>query len=293
MPVRRIDHRDLDVDDLIEAKGTRTTSVCLPARNEAATVGEIVERIAAHPLVDEVVVVDDHSRDGTGDAASAAGATVVRAADVLPEFGEGPGKGQALWKAVAVSRGDIVAFCDADLRDFEPHFVTGLLGPFLLDAELGFVKAYYRRPTGDGSPRGGGRVTELVARPVLALLFPELADVVQPLAGEFAARRDVFEALPFVEGYGVDIGLLIDAARHCGVDRLAQVDLGVRVHRNRPLDELGPMATIVLLTALHRAGIDDLPANVALDRPDLKPADVRYAERPPLNTLASRERWSR
>jgi len=293
VPVRRIDHRDLDVDDLIEAKGTRTTSVCLPARNEAATVGEIVERIAAHPLVDEVVVVDDHSRDGTGDAASAAGATVVRAADVLPEFGEGPGKGQALWKAVAVSRGDIVAFCDADLRDFEPHFVTGLLGPFLLDAELGFVKAYYRRPTGDGSPRGGGRVTELVARPVLALLFPELADVVQPLAGEFAARRDVFEALPFVEGYGVDIGLLIDAARHCGVDRLAQVDLGVRVHRNRPLDELGPMATIVLLTALHRAGIDDLPANVALDRPDLKPADVRYAERPPLNTLASRDRWSR
>jgi len=293
VPVRRIDHRDLDVDDLIEAKGTRTTSVCLPARNEAATVGEIVERIAAHPLVDEVVVVDDHSRDGTGDAASAAGATVVRAADVLPEFGEGPGKGQALWKAVAVSRGDIVAFCDADLRDFEPHFVTGLLGPFLLDPDLGFVKAYYRRPTGDGSPRGGGRVTELVARPVLALLFPELADVVQPLAGEFAARRDVFEALPFVEGYGVDIGLLIDAARLCGVEHLAQVDLGVRVHRNRPLDELGPMATIVLMTALHRAGIDALPREVVLDRPDLKPADVRYAERPPLSTVANRDRWSR
>ena len=293
MPVRRIDHRDLDLDALIAAKGERTTSVCLPARNEAATVGAIVERIAAHSLVDEVVVVDDHSRDGTGDAASAAGATVVRAAEVLPEFGEGPGKGQALWKAVAVSRGDIVAFCDADLRDFEPHFVTGLLGPFLLDPLLGFVKAYYRRPTGDGSPRGGGRVTELVARPVLALLFPELADVVQPLAGEFAARRDVFEALPFVEGYGVDIGLLIDAARLCGVERLAQVDLGVRVHRNRPLDELGPMATIVLLTALHRAGIDGLPANVVLDRPDLKPADVRYAERPPLNTLANRDRWSR
>jgi len=293
VPVRRIDHRDLDLDALIAAKGERTTSVCLPARNETATVGAIVERIAAHPLVDEVVVVDDHSRDGTGDAASAAGATVVRAAEVLPEFGEGPGKGQALWKAVAVSRGDIVAFCDADLRDFEPHFVTGLLGPFLLDPLLGFVKAYYRRPTGDGSPRGGGRVTELVARPVLALLFPELADVVQPLAGEFAARRDVFEALPFVEGYGVDIGLLIDAARLCGVERLAQVDLGVRVHRNRPLDELGPMATIVLLTALHRAGIDGLPANVVLDRPDLKPADVRYAERPPLNTLANRDRWSR
>jgi glucosyl-3-phosphoglycerate synthase len=283
--VRRIDHRDLDLDALVATKGGRTTSVCLPARNEAATVGEIVTRIAAHPLVDEVVVVDDHSTDATATEAAAAGATVVRAADVLPEYGEGPGKGQALWKAVAVSTGEIVAFCDADLRDFEPHFVTGLLGPFLLDPELGFLKAFYRRPTGDGAPRGGGRVTELVARPVLTVLFPELADVVQPLAGEFAARRDVFEALPFVEGYGVDIGLLIDAARLCGIDHLAQVDLGVRVHRNRPLHELGPMATIVLLTALHRAGHPDLPVDVVLDRPDLRPADVRYAERPPLNSV--------
>jgi glucosyl-3-phosphoglycerate synthase len=119
------------------------------------------------------------------------------------------------------------------------------------------------------------------------MLFPELADVVQPLAGEFAARREVFEALPFVEGYGVDIGLLIDAARHCGIERLAQVDLGVRVHRNRPLHELGPMATIVLLTALHRAGHPGLPMEVVLDRPDLRPADVRYAERPPLNSIES------
>jgi glucosyl-3-phosphoglycerate synthase len=287
MPVRRIDHLELDLDALVASKGERSTSVCLPARNEAATVGEIVTRIKAHPLVDEVVVVDDHSRDATGDEAAAAGATVVRAAEVLPEHGDGPGKGQALWKAVASSRGDVIAFCDADLRDFEPHFMTGLLGPFLLDAELGFLKAYYRRPSGDGSPRGGGRVTELVARPLLAMLFPELADVVQPLAGEFAARRDVFEALPFVEGYGVDIALLIDAARHCGTEHLAQVDLGVRVHRNRPLHELGPMATIVMLTALQRAGHPDLPVDVVLDRPDHKPAEVRYAERPPLNTVST------
>jgi glucosyl-3-phosphoglycerate synthase len=285
VPIRRIDHRDLDVDALTVAKGTRTTSVCLPARNEAVTVGEIVTRIAAHPLVDEVLVVDDHSEDGTGDAAAAAGATVVRAADVLPAHGSGPGKGQALWKAVASSTGEVVAFCDADLRDFQPHFITGLLGPFLLDPGLGFLKAYYQRPGSDGSPRGGGRVTELVARPLLHLLFPELADMVQPLAGEFAARRDVFEALPFVEGYGVDIGLVIDAWRHCGLDALAQVDLGTRKHRNRPLDDLGPMATVVLMTMLRRAGIDGVPADVVLDRIDLPTVPVHWAERPPLASL--------
>ena len=284
MPIRRLDHRDLDLAALTAAKDGRMTSVCLPARNEAATVGDIVVRIAEHPLVDEVVVVDDHSDDGTGDAAAAAGAIVVRAADVLPAYGSGPGKGQALWKAVASSTGAIVAFCDADVRDFAPHFVTGLLGPLLLDPALGFVKAFYDRP-GDGTPRGGGRVTELVARPVLHLLFPDLADVVQPLAGEFAARRDVFEQLPFVEGYGVDIGLLIDVVRLCGTEGMAQVDLGERIHRNRPLDDLGPMATVVLMTALRRAGIEAFPSEVVLDQPDLRAVPVRYAERPALVTV--------
>jgi glucosyl-3-phosphoglycerate synthase len=285
VPIRRIDHRALDVAELTAAKDGRTTSVCLPARNEAETVGEIVDRIAAHPLVDEVVVVDDHSSDGTGDAASAAGATGVRAVEVLPEHGGGPGKGQARWKGGASSTGDVVAFCDADLRDFQPHFITGLLGPFLLDPGLAFVKAYYQRPGSDGSPRGGGRVTELVARPLLHLLFPQLADMVQPLAGEFAARRDVFEAVPFVEGYGVDIGLVIDIARDFGVDAMAQVDLGTRKHRNRPLDDLGPMATVVLMTMLRRAGIDGIPADVVLDRIDLPVAPVHWAERPPLASL--------
>jgi glucosyl-3-phosphoglycerate synthase len=201
---------------------------------------------------------------------------------VLPAYGSGPGKGQALWKGVASSAGDLVAFCDADLRDFRPHFITGLLGPLLADQKIAFVKAYYRRPGPEGEPRGGGRVTELVARPLLHVLFPELADVIQPLAGEFAARREVFERLPFVDGYGVDIGLLVDAARSCGVEHLAQVDLGVRTHRNRPLDELGPMATIVLMTALHRAGIDRVPDDVVLDQPDLRAVPIHYAERPPL-----------
>ena len=280
--MHRFDHRDFDAGDLARGK-TASVSIVIPARNEAPTVGQIVARVIEHPLVDEVVVVDDHSGDGTADVAAAAGASVVRSAEVLTEHGEGPGKGQALWKGVACSNGDLVAFLDADVRDFSPHFVTGLVGPFLTDDRIGFVKAFYERP-GDGHPRGGGRVTELVARPMLHLLFPDLACVVQPLAGEFAARRDVFRALPFVEGYGVDIALLIDATALLGAAGTAQVDLGVRVHRNRPLEDLGPMATVVLMTMLRRAGIE-APVDVVLDQPDLRAVPVRYAERPPLATL--------
>lgn len=283
--MRRADHRSFDVDTLVAAKqaGGATTSVCFPARDEAATIASIVGRVVGHPLVDEVLVVDDHSTDGTAEAAAGVGARVVRAAEVLPAHGTGPGKGQALWKAVAASHGSVVAFCDADVRDFDERFVVGLLGPLLLDDDVQFVKAYYQRP-GDGSPRGGGRVTELVARPVLHLLFPELAGVVQPLSGEFAGRRALLESLPFVEGYGVDLGLLVDVTRAVGPERVVQVDLGRRIHRNRPLDELGPMATVVLQTALRRAGVA-VPDVVVLDRPDADPASVRWAERPPLATI--------
>jgi glucosyl-3-phosphoglycerate synthase len=284
-PLPRVDHRDLDLDALVEAKSASgvSTAVCLPARDEGATIGAIVARLVGHPLVDEVLVVDDHSTDDTADAAAAGGATVVRAAEVLVEHGTGPGKGQALWKAVASTTGDLIAFCDADVRDFDERFVIGLLGPLVLDPEVAFVKAYYQRP-GDGHPRGGGRVTELVARPVLHLLFPELAAVVQPLAGEFAGRRDVLERLPFVEGYGVDLGLLVDVTRAVGPERVVQVDLGRRIHRNRPLVELGPMATVVLQTALQRAGVG-IPVDVVLDRPDDPPVTVHWRERPPLASL--------
>jgi glucosyl-3-phosphoglycerate synthase len=284
--VHRYDYRDFDTDDLTarKAAGEHAVSLCIPARNEAATIGAIVEQVHDHPLVDEVLVVDDHSRDGTADAAASAGARVVHAAEVLAEHGAGPGKGQALWKATAVATGDLLAFCDGDVRDFSPHYVVGLLGPLLTAPGVCFVKAFYERP-GDGHPRGGGRVTELVARPMLHLLFPHLAGTVQPLAGEFAGRRSLLERLPFVEGYGVDIGLLIDAAGALGVDGLAQVDLGRRVHRNRPLADLGPMAAIVLMTALQRAGIDEVPADMVLDQPDRRPVPVRYAERPPLVTV--------
>jgi glucosyl-3-phosphoglycerate synthase len=276
--LRSFHHRDFDAAALVAAKRGRRVSVCLPARDEEATVGPIVARVRCQlvervPLVDEIVVVDDGSRDRTATCAADAGARVV------PTDTDG-GKGGALQTAVAAATGDLLVFCDADVRDFNPRFVVGLAGPLLLHDDVDFVKGFYERNL-DRQPRGGGRVTQLVARPLLTLLFPELAGVVQPLAGEFGARRWLLERLPFVEGYGVDIGLLIDAARTVGVARMAQVDLGVRVHRNRPLAELGPMATVVLQTALRRARVP-VPEAVVLRSPDAGDAVVTYRERPPL-----------
>ena len=213
-------------------------SVCLPARNEVATVGAIVERTVALDVVDEVVVIDDASTDGTARVAEAAGATVLPC--------DGAGKGAALWTGVQAAKGDLLVFCDADLVDFDPAFVLGLLAPLQADARIGFVKGHYER-LGEG-----GRVTELVARPVIDLLFPHLAGFAQPLAGEFAARREVLEALTFAPGYGVDIALLIDVVAAIGLDRTAQVDLGVKRHRNRPLSELRVQAREVLEAALAR-----------------------------------------
>ena len=270
---------------LVDAKGDSIVSVCLPARNEADTVGKIVEIVRRElvdgaGLVDELLVVDDHSTDGTDDVASAAGATVVQAEAVLPEYGEGHGKGEALWKSLFVARGDLVVWCDADISNFGAGFVVELLRPLLTDPSIAFVKGYYERP--EVGWTGGGRVTELVARPTLSLLFPDLGDIVQPLAGEYAGRRSVLEHLPFVEGYGVEIGLLIDVANRVGVDAIAQVDLGTRIHRNRPLDELSPQALAVLATALRRAGMLDAVGEVALRRPDGGAVSVDLGERPPL-----------
>lgn len=276
--LRCFHHADFDVDALVAAKRGRRISVCLPARDEEATVGPIVDRIRRHlverrSLVDEIVVVDDRSRDRTAALAAAAGARVVGT------DGTG-GKGGALQEAVAAATGELLAFCDADLRDFNWRFVVGLLGPLLVTGDVVFVKAFYERNLG-GAPRGGGRVTELVARPLLALLFPTLSGVVQPLAGEFAATRELLVRLPFVEGYGVDVGLLIDVAERVGTARMAQVDLGRRVHRNRPLAELAPMATVVAQTVLRRAGVR-VPASALLHVPEVGLQTVTYRERPPL-----------
>lgn len=295
--VRRFHHREFDAPSLVADKRGRRISVCLPARDEERTVGTIVEVIRRRlvedvALVDEILVVDDRSTDGTATAAAAAGADVVSTADLLPEMGPGAGKGEALWKSVYASTGDVIVWCDADVTNFDEHFVAGLAGPLLRHPELAFVKAYYERAH-DGRPGEGGRVTELVARPLLSLLFPHLAGVVQPLGGEYAGRRDVLEQLPFVEGYGVDLGLLVDVAARFGTDALAQVDLGARVHRNRPLTELSPQALAVLHTALRRAGLapaDHLGATLL--RPGAEPVHVRVDERPPLVQVPSYQRRS-
>jgi len=221
---RRYTHARFDPVELTELKGARRISVCVPARNEAATVGQVISSIVSAltgassgvPLVDEVVVVDDGSTDRTD--------------------------------------GDLVVFVDADVTNFGPHFVTGLVGPLLSDDSLTLVKGFYQRPL-HGIPDGGGRVTELMAKPVIDLLFPYLASIEQPLAGETAAPRSVLEKCGLADGYAVELALLIDVASVFGVQTVAQVDLGVRIHRNRPLAELRPQATDILRAALARASL--------------------------------------
>ena len=232
-----------------------TVTVALPARNEAKTIGSIVEGVAAHRgagAVTEILVCDDGSTDGTAAMARAAGATVV-----VPGSVDGvarTGKGEALWTLACHARGDIVVFLDADLTSFQPSWVDRLVAPLCADPAVALVKGRFSRPIGD-EPHGGGRVTELMAKPALALLLPELSGIAQPLGGEIAARRSVLDRVPFVAGWGVDLALLADVVGLVGLQAVAQVDLGVRRHRNKPLADLGPMATEVLRTVLDRAGV--------------------------------------
>jgi glucosyl-3-phosphoglycerate synthase len=290
-------HGDFSAAALAEAKARHGTavSVCLPARDEAATVGQIVEQVRRSlveraGVVDEILVMDDHSEDATACVAADAGARVVHVDDVLPELGPGEGKGEALYKSIAAARGDLIAWCDADIRDFAPHFLVGLLGPLLTRADIAFVKGFYDRPV-EGSPHGGGRVTELMARPAIAALFPHLSSIVQPLAGEYAGRRSLLERLPFVQGYGVDLGLLVDIADLEGTEVIAQVDLGLRRHRNRSLEELGPQALAVLQTALARSG-RATGRSGTLVRPDSEPLEVGIGERPPLLEVSGYRRYT-
>lgn len=253
---------DWPVARLIALKGDRTVDVILPARDEEGTVGAIVACIRAElmdstrPLVDDLLVVDSNSTDATAARARDAGARVVAAGDVLGDVALEQGKGEAMWRGLAATDGDLVVFVDADLRSFAAQYVTGLLGPLLSDASVDLVKAVYDRPLISGEHRiaaGGGRVTEILARPLINALWPDLAGVAQPLSGECAARRSLLEALPFPCGYGVEIGLLVDTYRARGLDAIAQVDLGVREHRHQDATLLSRMSAQILHAALTRA----------------------------------------
>lgn len=278
----------LDAEALAAAKGTTTIAVCLPAHNEAATIGQIIDAIRAElvvatPLVDALVVLDDASTDTTASVAEEAGATVLSSAQILASAGARRGKGEAMWKSLAGIDTDIITWIDADIVDFDTGFITRLVQPLIDDPDRVFVKGHYSRPVGAGG-LPGGRVTELVARPALSLYHPHLTVFPQPLSGEIAARRSALTGLRFAAGYGVDVGLLIDVVDRYGLDHVARADLGVRVHRNRPLDQLAPQAYEVLHTILRRAGVS-LPAHAGLLDVDGVTVPTMTDDRPALDAL--------
>ena len=282
---------DWTLDKAIASKHGRTIALCIPCRDEAITVGTIVAR-ARHALcdeyglVDELIVLDDRSTDGSADVARATGATVVPISQIHDKFGDGRGKGNALWATLVASTADIVVWCDADVTSFEPDWVTRLVAPLLLDENIAIVKAHYYRPTEAG---GGGRTTELVARPLLSLYYPEIAGLHQPLAGEYAVRRSAVADIPFVQGWGVEIAMLIDISEKYGPDAITQVDLGVRHHRNQPLQSLGVQAAEVLATVLERVGAGATFAEsvLTLHRPNGVNQPLNLTERPPISSLSS------
>jgi glucosyl-3-phosphoglycerate synthase len=291
--------------ELKQQRGSRI-SVVIPARNEARTVADVAGAISRSlveqvPLVDELVVIDSDSDDDTAEVAAGAGAVVYRARDVVPALGSFPGKGEALWKSLLVTKGDLLVFIDADLTLWGPHFVTGLLGPLLGDEQVRLVKGFYTRvrTESDGSTSTeGGRVTELVARPLISLWWPELAGVVQPLAGEWAARRSLMESLSIPVGYGVELATLMDTAARHGLDAVAQVDLGTRAHRHQGNHDLALMAAELLVVAERRRPGGPLPAKASARglqqferaagelRRVSRPVPVR--ERPPAGSLSER-----
>ncbi len=305
--VRRSSHANQwPAAELLTVKAATSVSVVIPARDEQDTVGDIITTIREElmekvMLVDEILVVDSRSSDRTAEVATASGAVVVAQDDVLPWLPYLDGKGDALWKGLAATSGDLVVFVDADLHGFSADFVTGLLGPLLTDPTLVYVKGFYYRPFNHPAhtlPDGGGRVTELVARPLLNMYWPELTGFVQPLAGEYAGRRNILEQVPFVTGYGTELGLLVDLLELVGLDAMAQVDLGYRLHTHQDNEALGRMAGQIMLTAfarLQRQGrlvMDEPPSTVLAQfrrgdsecgiHRELVVTDIAVQERPPL-----------
>jgi glucosyl-3-phosphoglycerate synthase len=283
------------IEELVAAKAGRTVSVVLPALNEELTVAKVIDTI--HPLlgglVDELIVLDSGSTDETAARARAAGATVISREEAVPELAPVPGKGEVLWRSLAAATGDIIVFIDSDLINPDPEFVPKLLGPLLTVPGVHLVKAYYQRPLQHGGSvesNGGGRVTELVARPLLSALRPDLSSVLQPLGGEYAGTRELMAAVPFAPGYGVEIGLLLDTYDKMGLDAIGQVNLGIRKHRNRPLSDLGVMSRQIIGTLLGRCGIKDSGAALTqfpLDGDSFVAVstEVSLVDRPPMISL--------
>jgi len=250
------------IDRLVQAKRQQglTISLALPTLNEEETLGTIIRSVKAelmdrHPLLDEIVLIDSRSTDRTREIAAELGIPVYVHQDILPEYGSHHGKGEALWKSLHVLKGDLIVWIDTDIKNIHPRFVYGLIGPLLRDRRLGFVKGFYKRPIrgpGGLAATGGGRVTELSARPLLNTFYPDLSGLIQPLAGEQAGRREVLEQVPFFTGYGVETGLLVDLLLQFGLRSIGQVDLKRRVHRNQPLASLGAMAFTILQVVMKR-----------------------------------------
>ncbi len=264
--IKTFDPYSWNLETALALKGSTTVSVCIPCKNEAATIGDLIQMIEPDllgTLVDELIVLDDGSTDETAYIAAQGGARVVSIEEIHDRYGPGAGKGNALWGSLVASSGDIVVWVDGDITSFAREWIVKLVTPLLLDAELGLVKASYERPSHLG---GGGRTTELVARPLLSLFYPELTQMHQPLAGEFAGRRSMLENIPFSTGWGVEIGMIIDMAQAFGYESLGQVDLGIRLHRHHKLEVLAIQAAEVAATLLDRI---DQPVMFAQENPTL------------------------
>lgn len=296
-----------DLKRLVETKEKQglTVSLALPALNEEKTVGKVISTIKNAlmekiPLLDEIVLIDSNSTDNTRKIAEDLGVSVYIHQQLLPELGARIGKGEALWKSLLVTKGDIIAWIDTDIVNIHPRFVYGILGPLLMDSNLQFVKAYYRRPLKVGNmlqAGGGGRVTELTARPLLNLFYPELSGVIQPLSGEYAGRRKALERLTFYSGYGVETGLLIDIFEQYGLGAIAQVDLLERIHHSQELEALSKMSFAIIQTVMHklekryeRSIIEDVNKSMKLIRCQrgeysLVVEEIAERERPPMITL--------
>ena len=297
-----------DLRWLVEQKERQglTISLCLPALNEEMTIGkEIVilksELHDRYPLIDEIAVIDSGSTDRTREIAASFGADVYLASDYLPQYGQQRGKGENLWKALYLLKGDIIVYIDSDINNIHPRFVYGLVGPLIQNPDIHYVKAFYDRPlafTGGLRPTGGGRVTEILIRPLFNLFYPDLAFILQPLSGEYAGRRSILEQIPFPVGYGVETAMLIDIYGKLGLDGFAQTDLDRRVHRNQDTVALGRMAFGVLRTFIRRL-VRDGKAQFAEELPSLmrqfeveegrryqtKEYTIEEVERPPMIEL--------